>query len=79
MGIASRFVTRAAVPKFMAFENAGLFEQADGAVDRRNRDAGINRRRAGMKRLDIGMIFRLRKYARDHAPLLGDAEPFFGA
>ena len=37
------FIARTAVAEIVAVENAGLFEQANGAIDRRDRDAGIDR------------------------------------
>lgn len=42
MFVRRRFIARAAIPELMPSENAGLFEQANGTVDRRDRNPGID-------------------------------------
>src|SRR3954447_18337623 len=42
------FVTRAPIAELVALEDPGLLEQADRTIDRRDRDVGIDRRRARM-------------------------------
>src|SRR5688572_21330685 len=64
MDLGGCFIAGAAVPELMPLENAGLFEQANRAIDGRDRYARIDRRRPRMERLDIGMIIRFRKHAR---------------
>src|ERR1043165_6490883 len=55
MGLAGGFVAGAAIAEIVPLEDSGLLEQADGAVDCGDRDAGVGRGGAGMKRLDVGM------------------------
>ena len=57
----------------------GLLEQADGAVDGGDRDAGIDRGGARVQRLDVGMILGFAEHAGDDLALLGDAQALFGA
>ena len=73
------FVTRATVAEFMTLENSGVLEQAHGAVDRGDRDLGVDRGGAFVERLDIGMIIGLAEHARDRAALFGNAEALVGA
>ena len=56
MRVRRGFIARAAVAEFVPLEDAGFFEQADGAVDRGDRDVGIDRGGALVERLDVGMI-----------------------
>ena len=56
MRVRRGFVARAAVAELVALEDSGLLEQADGAVDRGDRDLGVDRRGALVQRLDVGMI-----------------------
>src|SRR3546814_7793500 len=65
MRLRRRFIARAAVAEIVAVEDARLFEQADGAIDGGDGDAAVERRGAFIERLDIGMIRRIRDYARD--------------
>jgi len=52
-------------------ENARFLEQANRTVNRGDRNIVIDRRRAFVQRLDVGMVGRLRQYARDDATLVG--------
>jgi hypothetical protein len=52
VGLRRSLVTRAAVAELMPLENARLFEQPDRPIDRRDRDIGIDRGRAGSRRRD---------------------------
>ena len=79
MGVRRRFVARAAVAELVPLEDARLLEQADGAVDGGDRDVGVDRRGALVKRLDVGMILALAKDAGDDLALLGDAQALVGA
>ena len=74
-----RLIARAPVAKLVALEDPGFLEQANGAVYGRDRNLGIDRRCALVKRLDVGMILRLAQHARDGAALLGDAQALVGA
>jgi hypothetical protein len=74
-----RFVARSAVAEIMPLEDSRLLEQSHGAVDGGDRDAAVDGGGAGVQRLDVRMVLRFGKDPRDHPPLLGDAQPFFGA
>jgi len=67
-------VAGAPVAEFVAFQDARFLEQANGPIDRRDRNPGIDRRRPLVKRLDVGMVFGLRQDPRDHPSLLGDPQ-----
>ena len=67
MGLGRRFVAGAAVAEIVALEDARFLEQAHGAVDGGDRDAGIDRGGAGVERLDVGMVLRIRR-ARGRSP-----------
>src|SRR6476646_3629468 len=56
VGFRSRFVARAAVAELVPFENSGLLEQTDCAVDGGDRDVRIDRGRTGVHRFDVGMV-----------------------
>ena len=58
----------------MAVENARLLEQADGAIDRGDGNAGIARGGTFMQLFDIGVVAAFGQDARDHAALLGDPQ-----
>ena len=73
------FVAGAAVAEIVPLEDAGLLEQADGAVDGGDRDAGIDRRGARVQRLYVGMILGFAEHAGDDLALLGDPQALFGA
>ena len=72
-------ITRAAVTEIVALQDASVFEQFNGAIDGSDGDIGIDRNGAAVKLLGIGMIVGFGDNARDHAPLLRHAKPFFGA
>src|SRR4029078_10804245 len=65
MTLRSRFVARAAVAELMPLEDPRLLEQAHRAVHGGDRNVRIDRRRAGVQSLDVGMILALAKHARD--------------
>src|SRR5204863_1214781 len=67
------------VAELVPFENAGLLEQANGSVNRRDRDVRVDRRGSGMKSLDVRMIVALTEHARNRLALLGDAQALVGA
>ena len=79
VGFRRRLIARAAVAELVPLEDPRLFEQADGAIDRRDRDVGIDRRGARMERLDVRMVLAVAKDPRDGLALLGDAQPLVGA
>lgn len=79
MTVVRSFIARAAIAEIMALQDARFLEQAHGPVNRGDRDSSVDCRSARMQRLDIGMILRFRKHARDDAPLLGNPQTFFGA
>ena len=64
MFVGSRFVAGAAVAEIMALQYAGLFEEADGAIDGCDRDAAVDRCGAFMQGLDIGMVIGFGEDAR---------------
>ena len=74
-----RFVARTPVTEIVAIKNPGFLEQADGAIDRRDRDAAVDLRCAFIERLDVGMVFRIGDHPRDDPALLGDPQPLFVA
>src|SRR6185437_15432592 len=74
-----RFIARPAVAEFVALENPGLFEQADGAIHRCDRNVGVNGRGARVQGLDVRMIFAITEHPRDGLALLGDAKSLVGA
>lgn len=65
------FVTRAPATEITALENALLFKQTYGTINRRDRDAFIECGGTTIKLLDVWMIFGLRKHARDDTALAG--------
>jgi hypothetical protein len=75
MLVGRRLVARAAVAEVVAFEDSGLFEEADRAVDRGDGDALVDGGGATVQFFDIGVVARFGEDARDHAALLGDAKP----
>jgi hypothetical protein len=79
MRLGSGFITRAAVSEIMPVENAGFFEQADRAVDRRNRNAWIDLVRAVMNHFNIGMVIGFGQNPRNHAPLFSNPQALVGA
>jgi hypothetical protein len=79
VGFRRCFVAGAAISEIMPFEDTSLFEQADGAVDRGDGNAWINRRCALVQLFDVGMVGALGQNSGDDTPLLGDAKSAFGA
>src|SRR6185369_40821 len=79
MSLGCGFVTRSPVTELMPFEDSGLLEQPDGAVDGGNRDVRVDRSRARVQRLDVGMVLAVAEHARDHLALLGDSKTLVGA
>lgn len=73
------FVARTPVSEIVPVEDAGLFEQSDGTIDRRDRNPGVHRRGTGVKLFDIGMILAFGKDLGDRSALLGYAQPLVGA
>ncbi len=63
----------------MALQNAGILEQLDGAIDGGDGDMRIDGRGAAVEFLGIGMVVGVRQHARDHAALLGHAQPLVDA
>ena len=63
----------------MPVENAGFLEQANGAVYRGNRDAGIDGGGAFMQLFDIGMVGAVRQDFCNDATLFGDPKAAFCA
>lgn len=51
-------IPRPAITEIVPVEDAGFLEQADGAVDRGNGNAAVDRGCPRMQRLDIGMVIR---------------------
>ena len=72
-------VTRAAIAEIVPVQHARLFEQADRAIDGRDRDARIDLRGAFMQLLDIGVVVAVRQDAGDNLALFGDAQALVGA
>src|SRR5436190_23655492 len=79
VSLRSGLVTRATVAKLVPFKNAGLLEQAHRAIDRRDRNVGVNGCGARVERLYVGMVLAVTKHSRDDFALLGDAQPLVGA
>jgi len=72
-------ITRPAIAEIMAFDNAILFEQLDGAIDRGKRDILIDRIRAAMQFFSVRVVVCQRQGAGNDLALLGHAKAFFGA
>jgi hypothetical protein len=77
--IGGGFVSRTPITELMPLENARFLEQPHGPIDRRNRDVRVDRRCAGVKGLDIGMIIAVTEHASNDLALLGDTKSFVGA
>src|SRR5258707_14851665 len=73
MAVAHLFIAGAALAKVMPLDDAGVFEQLDGSVHRRDRNLVVDRDAAAIQFLDVGMISRLRQHAGDDAALFGHA------
>src|SRR5690606_32433920 len=72
-------IARAPVAEIVAFEDVGFLEQAYRAVDGRDADVRIDRRRPLIHAFDIGMIAGVREHAGNHPPLLGHLEALVDA
>src|SRR3981189_761205 len=79
VAVAHLFVAGAALAEVVPLDDAGVLEQLDGPVYRRDRDLVVDRDAAAIQFLDVGMIRRLRQHACDDAALLGHAHPGGGA
>src|SRR5262249_51235610 len=79
VSIRTRLVTRAAVAEIVPLYDAGIFEEAHGAIHSRNRDAIVDLGAAAVKLLDVWMVIGFRQDTRDHAALFGHAHPFGSA
>ncbi len=79
MRLGSRFIPGAPVAEIVPVENPGFLEQADGAVDRGDRDAGIDLGGPLVEPFDIGVVDAFGQHPRNHAALLGDAQAPLGA
>src|SRR5262249_15735075 len=79
MAVAHLLVARAPFAEIVSLDDAGILEQFDGAIHRRDRDLVIDRRAAAIQFLDIRVIVRFRQHARNHAALLGHAHAGGGA
>src|SRR5215831_16342159 len=79
MAVAHLFVARAALAEIMPLYDAGILEQLDRAIDRRDRDLVVDRDAAPVEFLDVRMINRLRQHPGNDAALLGHAHAGGGA
>ena len=70
------FIPGAAIAKFVALQNARLFEEFHRSIDSRNRYAGIHRLRAGIELFYIRVIRAIFENLCDHPALAGHPEPF---
>lgn len=73
------FVAGAAIAEIVTVKDACLFEQADRAIDRSNRNTRIDSRCALVQFFHVGMVFAFRQDARNGATLVGDAQSTFCA
>ncbi len=73
------FIARAAIAEIVALQDARLFEEAHGAVDGGEGNAGIDLGGALMQQLDVRMILRFGEYAGDDPTLVGHLQPLFDA
>src|ERR1039458_3334319 len=79
MGFRGGFVTRAPLAEIVPLDDAGILEQAHGAVYGGNGNPVVDLGAAPIELLDVGMIVGPRQDARDGAALLGHAHAFGGA
>src|SRR5229473_8548320 len=56
VAVAHLFIAGAALAKVMPLDDAGVLEQLDGSVHRRDRDLVVDRDAAAIQFLDVGMI-----------------------
>src|ERR1039457_2872058 len=73
------YVTRAPLAEIVPLDDAGILEQAHGAVHGGNGNPIVDLGAAPVQLLDIGMIVGPRQHARDGAALLGHAHALGGA
>src|SRR4051812_40297089 len=79
VGFGRGLVARSPVAEFMALEDSRFLEQPNRPVDRRDRDVGVDGRRPGVQRFDVGMVLAVAEHARDRLALLGNPEALVGA
>ncbi len=79
MGFGGGFVARAPLAEIVPLDDAGILEQAHGAIDGGNGNPVVDLGATPVQFLDVGMIVRPRQDARDGAALLGHAHAFGGA
>ena len=79
MAMAGRLIAGTAVAELVAFQDARAFEEAHGAVNRRERDAGVPRARPPVDLLHVGMILGFRQNLGDGPPLACHAHAPLGA
>src|SRR5476651_2256900 len=75
----SLFVTRAAVAKIMALQNAGILEQLYRSINCGDGDVRIDGRRAPVELFSIRMVGGLRQHTGDHPALFGHPQSFLDA
>ena len=79
MRLGRRFIAGAAIAEIVAIQNAGLFEQPHGAIDRGDRDPGIERDRPFVELVDVRVIHAFREHPGNDPALLGNTEAAFVA
>ena len=73
------FIAHAAAFELAPLEDARLLEQPHRPIDRGDRDVAVDHGGAPVQFLDVGVIIRIGKHARDDPALFGDAQSPFGA
>jgi len=79
VAVAHLLVAGAALAKIMPLDDAGILEQFDRPINRRDRDLVVDRDAAAIQFLDVGMVGGLRQHAGDDAALFGHAHAGGGA
>jgi hypothetical protein len=79
MRFGGRFIARAAIPELVPLKDSRLLEQPDRSVDGGDGNVGIDRRSAGVQRLDVGVILAVAEHPRNGLALLGDPKALVGA
>jgi len=79
MRLGRGFVAGAAIAEVVPVEDAGFFEQANGAVDGRDRDAWVARGGAFVQFLDVGVVLAFRQHLGNDPALVSDPEATLGA
>jgi hypothetical protein len=69
-----RFITRATVAEIVLVKNSGFFEQANGSVNRGNRNARVDSNSAFVEAFDVRMVLRFGQDPRDYPPLIGNPQ-----